>query len=281
MTDPTDTDPLDPLDPLDELASDHLDGRTTAAEAERVATDPELAARVEALQAVRSALRAEVQGDARTREAAITAALAAYDDELLQERTSALAPVRAPATGRAPTRRTFQLVAIAAALVLLALAVPLLADLDRSDDAQDTAATALDEDSSTESGADLEISPPQPAEDSASGGAAEAYRATVPEDLGAFDDLDALQAAVRGRGLGPADRAVPTTTPTAGDAANPEALAAQPCAYDPAVEGPATYAASARLGEQAVLVLVRTTPAGRELVVLDAADCSVVATRPL
>ncbi len=282
MTYPTDpTDPTDRLDALDALASDHLDGRTTAAEARRVATDPELAARVEALQAARAALRAEIPVDHRAREAAITAALDAYDAERAREHSPPLAAITAPATSRAPSRRTLQLVAMAAALVLLALAVPLLADLDRSDDSDDTAAAVLDADAFDESGTDLETSAPQVAEDSAGRSDAEAYSLGAPEDLGAFRDVASLVEAVRTRVRDPNELSESTTS-AAGGAANPEASSAQVCADHPTSGEGTTWSATATIDGSAVLVLVRPVPSGgSELVVLDAADCSVVATRPL
>lgn len=278
MTDPTD--PTDPIDELDALASDHLDGRTTPAEAERVASDPEAAARVAALEAARAALRAEVAVDPEAREAAIAAALDAYDAERGGAATG-LAPVTAPAIGRTASRRTLQLVAIAAAVILLALAVPLLAGLDGGDDAEDTAATALDEDAATEGGAGLETPAPEAAEDSAGGSPAEAYAATGLDDLGSFTDLATLEEAVRARAPGSVTRAMPSTS-AAGDTADPAAPGQQTCPDELGADGTATYAATARLDDRAVLAVVRTSPAGEvRLVVLDAADCSVVATRAL
>ncbi len=285
MTDPTD--PTDELDELDALASDHLDGHTTEAEAARIAADPVLAARVASLEAARAALRAEVPVDGAARTAAIAAALDAFDAAGVQERSTGLAPVTMPAGGRAPSRRALQLVAIAAALVLLALAVPLLSSLDRSDDDDDEAATALDADTFGEAGGDLESSaPPAPsvAEDSATDGAAQAYNADSPVELGAFPDVDALRDAVRAAAPAPTSRAVPSTTAAdvpgrAGTA--DESLSASPCAEEVAARAP-TFSARATVEGRDVLALVQVTAAGTaELVVLDAATCSVVTSRPL
>lgn len=288
MTDPTD--PTDELDELDALASDHLDGHTTEAEAARIAADPVLAARVASLEAARAALRAEVPVDGAARTAAIAAALDAFDAAGVQERSTGLAPVTMPAGGRAPSRRALQLVAIAAALVLLALAVPLLSSLDRSDDDDgDEAATALDADTfgEAEAGGDLESSaPPAPsvAEDSATDGAAQAYNADSPVELGAFPDVDALRDAVRAAAPAPTSRAVPSTTAAddpgrAGTA--DESLSASPCAEEVAARAP-TFSARATVEGRDVLALVQVTAAGTaELVVLDAATCSVVTSRPL
>ena len=60
-------------DPLDDLASAHLDGVTTPEEAARVAADPELVARVEALRAVRAAVASSPAADPDRREQAIAA----------------------------------------------------------------------------------------------------------------------------------------------------------------------------------------------------------------
>ena len=70
----------DTFDPRDELASAHLDGATTPTEAEEVAGDPELAARVEGFAATREAVRTgDLPIDEERRETAIAAALAAFD----------------------------------------------------------------------------------------------------------------------------------------------------------------------------------------------------------
>ena len=131
----------DDLDPLDELASNHLDGRTTAAEAARIAGDAELQARVDAMAAVRDALRAPVHVDDLDRDRAIAAALSAFDDD------GAVAPpvadLREVAARRRLPSRTMRVVGIAAAAVALALAVPVLSALDGGD--ADEEASSADE----------------------------------------------------------------------------------------------------------------------------------------
>ena len=66
---------------LDELASAHLDGVTTPEEAARVAADPALQARVEALRRVRAAVSEAPPADPVARDAAIAAALTAFGEE--------------------------------------------------------------------------------------------------------------------------------------------------------------------------------------------------------
>ncbi|MDY7100452.1 MAG: hypothetical protein S0880_04630 [Actinomycetota bacterium] len=66
------------FDTDDELVSAYLDGETTAEETARVENDPALLARVEGLREVRALLAAPVTVGASDRDAAITAALAAF-----------------------------------------------------------------------------------------------------------------------------------------------------------------------------------------------------------
>lgn len=293
MTDPTD--PLDPADPLEALASAHLDGDTTEAEAARVAGDPELAARVAALAAVRTALRADPGPvDAARREQSILAALAAFDqDDAAGAASDPTARRHHPVAARIPrrgiSRRQLQLVGAAAVAVLLALAVPLLARLgsDRSDDLAtsglDESSTAVDQRASTE--------------DAAGGAHADAPRSAeayaTSGELGSFDDLAALTVAVRSAiaaaGVVPPPTSTPTPTAPAvgsseGDSDTDTAAdtAAADCGTAPGEAGPTVLSAVAALDGRPVLVSVHERPTGaQELVVVDAADCSVVSTTAL
>ena len=74
---------------LDELASAHLDGATTPEEAARIAADPSLQARVEALRQVRAALGEVPPADPVAREAGIAAALEAFAEATPTERSGA------------------------------------------------------------------------------------------------------------------------------------------------------------------------------------------------
>ena len=94
------TDPHD----FDELASAHLDGATSPEEAALVAADPALQARVEELRAVRDALaRGCPPVDADRRDAAIAAALAAFDEDAEPERPTAPVTAARAAARLSPT----------------------------------------------------------------------------------------------------------------------------------------------------------------------------------
>jgi hypothetical protein len=192
MTDP---------DPLDELASAHLDGATTPEEAERVAADPELQARVEALRAVRVALTAMPLVDAQRREHAIAAALAAFDEA--DATGGGVAPVRSltPVAGRrrGPSAQAWRAIGAAAAVAVLAALVPLLASLSSSsDDSADTASRALEE-RGEDGAADAPMSAAAP--ESAVGGEVSTTLANPLASqyaaFGSFPDDDALVQAIR------------------------------------------------------------------------------------
>lgn len=274
----------DPLDPRDELASAHLDGTTSAEEAAQVAADPELRARVDRLAAARDALRATDGAVATTadverrREAGIAAALAAYDDEAAAPAAGAtLATV--PAVRRlraAEPRRTWQLIGIAAAVLLLALAVPLLGSLDdgSDDDTSDVALEAAPEESTAERA--TESASPMAGDEAGAGSVFDASEGALPR-LGSFEDLTALvDALAEQRDLpAPADDAVATTTtPADADSQAAAAVAAAPCG---AVGPGATSRWIAELEGQEVVVLVFDQPDGSaSVIVVEAIGCAVV-----
>lgn len=84
-----------PLPPDDEIVSAHLDGAATAEEAARVDADPALRARAAELARVAAAVAAPVEVPATVREAALAAALDAFDRPLVGETTPA-GPAPAP-----------------------------------------------------------------------------------------------------------------------------------------------------------------------------------------
>lgn len=241
-------------DPLDDLASAHLDGLTTADEAARFVAEPALATRVEQLRAARAALRATDHAvDPARREEAIAAALAVFDDS----KVTPLARV-----GRsAPSRRALQLVGAAAAVILLALLVPLVSRLDSGSD--DTATFH-------ETGKAL---------DSSSGGDAFSAAASTTtlaadgrvSDLGSFAELPELADAVRAR-LGPDATAAMEAAPSVAPGASTLCTAAgQPG------EPPYDYVALAELDGRLALVIVRAEPdGGQSLLVLDRQDCTTI-----
>lgn len=289
------TDPTDPLDPdLDDLASAHLDGLTTAAEAARIAADPELTLRVAQMGAVREAVRATGGPvDEARREQAVAAALAAYD---AIDAPGAEAGARTPDLAVPPrlddrrrqAQRRLRLAGAAAAIALLALAVPLLSRMGSDDDDADVAATALEDDAA---GRD------ESAADQAQGEAGGDVGTPVPSaagpetfavaDLGAHDDLDALTESVRAQLAGGADGAAPTTTTartaddTGGTDGDTGTAGSGGCPSDPD-RGRLVLSAGASLEGQPVIVSVYEEPTGAlELVVIAAGDCSLVDTRPL
>lgn len=264
----------DQHDPLNELASAHLDGRTTPDEAARVTSDPALAARVARFESARAALRATANepGDARDRDAAIAAALAVFDEQ----HVNAVTPLRARSWWS--DRRTLRVAAVAAAVALLALAAPLLGRLDREPD-ENEASVAESDAPLDEKAADDGSGVGGVADRTQAPGAADAATAlAVPPDLGAFADLDALAAAVRAR-MDPAygadtTSAVDASTTTMGAPACEEVLAAL---------GPrARYSAVATVDEQPVVVVAaERDDATVELVVLDRATCAELTRSPL
>lgn len=263
----------DQHDPLDDLASAHLDGETNPAEAASVASDPLLLARVERLSEARELLRgAEVTIDPQARDRAIAAALAAFDVEdpaaLPSQGDGTEVTALAPRAARRPSRRAIELVGIAAAVALLALAVPLLGRLDSGSN-DDVAATAGQ------------------TSDNAAGGAAPNVKGAAPSTLadggvpvahlGSFADIPHLTQAVRSALSVASGYATQSGPSAASDRAIESSVT--PCAEERARIGPVVYTALAELNGQPVVVVVRDDPAGgRSMVALDANDCTTVAT---
>lgn len=194
MTDP---------DHLDELASAHLDGTTSPEEAAQVAADPALQARVDELRAVRAAVGALPPVDAARRDAAIAAALAAFEegDSGAEDGPAAgVTSLAAFAARRGPSPRALRLVGVAAVVVLLAVLVPLLGQLGSSDDAE----TATRGQTFEETGGPISDGAASDAESAPVAGSTVPEGTTTsaaapPTDLGRFDDLAALVAAVDAR----------------------------------------------------------------------------------
>ncbi len=272
------TDPHDDPDSLDDLASAHLDGDTSPAEAARVASDPGLAGRVERLTAVRDALRtsAETPVDPERRHQAIAAALDAFDQAGASEgppvatvRTMAPRPTAVGGGGR----RTLRLVGIAAAVALLALAVPLIGSLDSG--SRREVATGSSDASKEMS---LRAGSAGGANDAASSTTAQALAGMTATDLGAFRTLPELADAVRSR-VGSDARAAQSS---ASGAEAPTLDQQPPCATERADGAPTTYTALAELEGRPVVVVVRDQPDGtRTLDVLDRRDCTTITTATL
>lgn len=257
-------------DPLDDLASAHLDGERDLPES----TDRDLRLRIERLVSAREALRgAEAPIDPERREQAIAAALAAFDeapfdeapfDEAPSEGDRVVTPLR---SGRRRPLRLVEMAGIAAAVVALALVVPLLGRLDSGSNEDLVAPTA----EPTDGAASGDRSPSKMALDSAAPGTS---------DLGAFSDVDALTDAVRAR-LATTTTAAASSDEAASMSAPAGGSAGPACPDERASGGSEVFAASATLGGRPVLVIVQEDPAGRRLVVLASDDCSTISSQRL
>lgn len=264
MTDPS----------FDELASAHLDGVTTPTEAARIAADPALQARVEEFRRVRAALAEVPAADPAHREAAIAAALAAFDDDASAGPRAPVSPLAAVSTRRGPSPTAVRVLGAAAAIALLALLVPVLSRLAQSNDDQ----TA----SFDSTGEAIERAP----EDARSGAEDSAVTTTTASsdddaDLGTFEDLTALVAAVSGD----EPHASFGTDSTLGASADEELACPPSTASESSGDTSTTRAiesATATVAGDAVIVVVRTESAGtRTLLVYLAEDCALLAERPL
>lgn len=173
----------------DELLSSYLDDEATPDEVARIESDPTLLARVEELRAARDLIATPVSPLA-----------AAEIDALIESalEASATTPV---VTGieRARRRRSDRVrmvVAVAAGVLLLAIAVPVLGSLGGDSDDADTASVALDggDTASDDEAADNESFAPQavPAEDTTAGDdtSSATAEADIPGDADAADAAD-------------------------------------------------------------------------------------------
>lgn len=287
MTDPAD--PRPPSDDLDDLVSAHLDGATTPDEAALVEADPAAQARLVELRRVRDAVRTPPPVDGAAREAAVAAALAAFDldegDERDRAPVTSLAEV---AARRSAAPRALRLVGIAAAVLLLAALVPLLAQLgtDDQDDLAGSSAEAFSEsaDATRVDGQDDAgdaaagaTAPPEAAggEDAAD---AEAFSDLAGlDDLGTFADLDDLLAAVRDQPT------APTTTGAVAPDPVTELRAAAPCSadlLDGSVAEPPITVRRAMLAGRPVLVVVSGPVTTRTISVIAEDPCELVAQVP-
>ncbi len=262
-------------DHLDELASAYLDGELSDAEQARVATDEALRERADQLARVRDTLGSvEITIDPEHRDRAVEAALVAFDDQRGAssggEGGAAVGDL-ASAARRRLSRRTLRLTGVAAAVALLALAVPLLGELDSgSNDLQVAGPAESAQDMSLRSDADAAGAVPEPLT---------AAPAAGLEHLGPFADMAELENAVRARLAAIADS---EADPAAGSGATEGGGAVGPCAEQWGDVDAVALAALAELDGQSVLVLVRHDgEAERTLVTFDVATCEVLATQRL
>jgi hypothetical protein len=277
-----------PPDAADELVSAYLDGEADAAERARVEADPDLQARVEVLARVRAAVQSPVPVDPARREAALTAALdaATRPGGVLAGGTERTVVALAPRRWSVPSPR-WRYLAVAAAVAVAALAVPLLSQLGDSDDEADRASVALDDQAETFGSAGgealdaTEREEAAPTADDAAGGAASSP-AFAAGELGAFDDLDGLAGAARKRV--DASTAPTTTTGATGAEGVTSTTLAGPCAgqLDLPADTEVLLDATATLGGEPVVVVVHRAPgADPQLVVARLDGCLRVVDQPL
>jgi hypothetical protein len=286
------TNRTDSIDPLDELASAHLDGVTTPEEASRVASDPDLAARVAAFAAVRAAVGADTGPvDVDRKEQALAAALGALDPTATAGPGTPIGSL-ADAARRRSNRRRMQLVGVAAAVAIAVAVVPVLArHRDRSADRVAAAAG-----STTTALAAGKQAAPREAADSGAAGQTMTALAAPPVALGPFPDLSSLAAVARAQ-LASASSTTTAPVGTGGTAGSDTPAAAMPAPPDAATQtclDAAQQAATdagqvvvlsgtATLGERSVAVVVTEAPDGhRVLTATDpAAGCTVVGSETL
>ena len=260
----------------DELASAYLDGEATAEERLRVEADPALLARVDALSAVRDAIRTEVVPvPAEARDWAIAAAIAAAASPR-RGPTDELAEVRARRSGR--DTRWIKIAGIAAAVLLAVASIPLLSRIGDSSKRESTAALSAKDSEKSSAGAGTGGSGPGPM-------AATEFTG----DFASAEDL-ATQVATRFS----SNTAAPTTTvdaPPAGsaggaevgttsaDAASPRQCAAPPA--EMAAQSHAVFTTSATIRGAPVAVTVYERPDGARLLVITDQACAVLLSRRL
>jgi hypothetical protein len=244
----------------DELVSAHLDGESTPEEAERIAEDPLLRARLETFAQVRDAVAADVE----------PLTDADRDALLVRVMGAAMAPPNVVSISRWQ-RVQRQVLTVAAAIIAVAFlggAIAMLSgeggggddDSAGSADSAEMAATTMAAESDT--GAD----------DSAAGAApSSAYMEALPPTIDldrSFSDLDALLAQVRD-----AERAAEETTIAPTTAATEDGDASR-SATGTCTRPGAERLYVADLDGRSVLVFVEPTT----ITVLDAEDCTTVAS---
>lgn len=255
------------LDPLDELASAHLDGATTPEEAALIAADPDLLARVEALRAVRLLVASPPPVDDAQREAAIAAALAAYDadGEATASPATAARPLTPVARRRLGSARGWRVAGVAAAVAALVALVPILAS--RSSESSDDVASESSKLGTADRNEDAGASDTTPTGAEALGPTSTtALQRAI--DLGAFEDDDDLVAAARATPTPPSGAFVAPTTADAGGC-----LADLIASLPP--DAPLVLTATARLDGAPVDVVVTD-----DEVRIAGGDCTDVLVRP-
>lgn len=231
---------------LDALASDLVDGLLPPDEAARARQDPEVAARVASIEAMRSALRSVPPADPAMTDRIVAAAVAAASspvEELPQTRRLTAVPPPPPPPPARPVHPSTRRWLAAAAAVVAVVGLVTAGLLTRSDHGSDDLADV------EKSGADARASDSPAAgapssttsrTDAAEGGN-EAPQSSAPStssstspgvlasgtDLGAVDDAEELAALVTRQGV---DDEVSTTAKTSQDTLSANGDAGEVCA---------------------------------------------------
>ena len=271
---------LPPLDPSDELASAHLDGLTSEAEADRIAADPELLARVDRLRVTREAIRLDDgPPDRDRREIAIAAAIAAFPSA--GDGAGSPASLEGARARRDARARRTTLIAAAAAVALAALLVPRLAG---DDDRSGTVVASPDRDDSTsKQEATTFTAPGGEAADSGLTGGATPMVAVEPVEIGDVADLDELARRVALLLDTPSESPSSTTGPPGGtvDSGRASCVAAMRAQVE-SQGGTVVYAATATVGGVRVAAVAAVAESGaRRLAAASLPDCAPLAPRPL
>ena len=257
-------------DHLDELASAHLDGATSPAEAAALAAAPDGELRVERLVAVRARLQDVGPIDPTARDAAIAAALAAATSP---SAVTSLASVRA---GRAMSRTTRSVIGAVAAVVLLALVIPVIGRLGASDDAQTASERTTARDAASgEAGAPSSTGDAATADGAASPTTTTTATASARLDLGSFTTLAALLDAAE---------ASATLEKDQGEFKQLSELVALQCAATAtsATASSILTSATATVGGASVAVMtIRDTSGVVTVRIFRTSDCALLAERPL
>jgi hypothetical protein len=263
-------------DDQDLLASAYLDGALTSDERARAEADPEVMAAVERLGELRRALAVVEPVDSARRDAAIQAALGAFDTERAPD-----APAPAASLSRRRARGWWLSGAAAAAFVLI-IAGAIIAggdgDDDGGEDAGGAAVTELSEDA-TLTAADTNDGEQRAAED-ATGGAAATTAAAAP----AATEAPATSGALAEGTITATYSALLLTSPDDLTRFADDALRAAETSADAAVPncdegrwlGSATYV----VDDVATPVEVFLADDDSEVLAVDASTCQVVARAP-
>ena len=272
------TDPTPSPDALDELVSAVLDGEADAAERARVESDPALRARLAELRAVRDKVAAEVAPlDTVTATRLRHAALDATSDARPARGT------RSPRVGR-------WLASVAAVVLLIAIAIPVLGSLggESNYDSADSGG-----DSASESTVDESLSGAAAVQESADDGEADMSseesrsEADSPVPLGSFvSDLALAREAISARASGydetaPDEDALeqPNAVPGSSDSAGTSANDLSACPYGGG--GTVVGVFVGRVGGDLRIVRVVESSDGlRSAEVIDPDTCKVVAAAP-